>query len=1008
MTTTTVQNRYYSSIDDAPTTTIIEQTSTSTTTITDSVLGEAVRDISIIPYMRGLEIDFIGYKLRPQRRVWLYFDNNRIDQYIQRPNIIETTTYNPTIKDIKSGNREWIRIKDSVARVLHIETNEDTGTTRIYTAEFVNPVTIDTQDVITSLNTSYRNEVSSYSHFSGRLRSGSNNTSLLLSFDANSETDDYYVGNTITLVSGTKAGEAVEIIGYNCATRTAFVNAGLVDVPENTIYSIGDARIGWTISKTQANYVTSRGFISGVFHFPDPSISDFKVRTGERIFRILDNDRNDIKTTTTKAEYKFVSNGLNVDQSQIIERQITTDTFTNVDIIQPPTPTPTVTPTRSATPTPSSTVTATPTPTRTRTPTRTPSSTSAVTPTPTRTGTPTSTLLPEPGTPTPTPTRTDTPTSTLLPEPGTPTPTPTRTDTPTSTLLPEPGTPTPTPTRTGTPTGTVAPTPTGTPTRSPTPSPSNVELSFCEDLSNFFEFEGGLFYFDGDATFTWESLCIPGYDDPIAQSFSVSSLEYPNGLYLTSVDLFFRNRGELLPIELQIRPMVNGYPSSFDVVPGSSVILEPEQVNVSELPRANDPRTATRFTFSSPVYLPSGADYAIVLITDDYGYDYYVAEKGEKILGSERVISQQPFLGSLFKSQNQRTWTAIQDEDMMFILNKAEFNTGSGSVVFREKKNNTTEDTIFDSLHVRSDSIQLSSTSVDYEYKITPNFTRRLQNAYNKFFADRRHDLTERAVIESDEFKKSFDMRINLSTRDRNVSPTVFQNRQNVVTIENIINDTNITPDKVNIINPGTGYTSNAALLFVSEVGIGANGWAIANTTTGGLEEVVLDSFGKNYVDNVDVVIIGDGEGAQIEVSTETRSTGGPSLTRYISRTVTLADGIDAGDLRVLLTAKRPKESDIQVYYKTKNSQDFDEIDTKNWIRMVQKTGQFAYSVDDEKIEYEFRPSLTSNNIVYQTEFNSYNNFNQFKIKIVLASSGTTADKIPYVYDIRAIALPGD
>ena len=34
------------------------------------------------------------------------------------------------------------------------------------------------------------------------------------------------------------------------------------------------------------------------------------------------------------------------------------------------------------------------------------------------------------------------------------------------------------------------------------------------------------------------------------------------------------------------------------------------------------------------------------------------------------IISQQPYLGSLFKSQNGTTWDASQLEDMKFVLRK--------------------------------------------------------------------------------------------------------------------------------------------------------------------------------------------------------------------------------------------------------------------------------------------------------------------------------------------------
>ena len=38
--------------------------------------------------------------------------------------------------------------------------------------------------------------------------------------------------------------------------------------------------------------------------------------------------------------------------------------------------------------------------------------------------------------------------------------------------------------------------------------------------------------------------------------------------------------------------------------------------------------------------------------------------------GSNRVISSQPHLGTLFKSQNNRTWDAVQSQDMKFTLHK--------------------------------------------------------------------------------------------------------------------------------------------------------------------------------------------------------------------------------------------------------------------------------------------------------------------------------------------------
>jgi hypothetical protein len=81
---------------------------------------------------------------------------------------------------------------------------------------------------------------------------------------------------------------------------------------------------------------------------------------------------------------------------------------------------------------------------------------------------------------------------------------------------------------------------------------------------------------------------------------------------------------------------------------------------------------------------------------------------------------------------------------------------------------------------------------------------------------------------------------------------------------------------------------------------------------------------------------------------------GGSSQSRYITRTVTLADGQDAEDLRVYLTAYKPNGSDIFVYYKVLNSDDNDPFADTRWIPMDLDTGQgftsaVTYSSSEDK-----------------------------------------------------------
>ena len=56
--------------------------------------------------------------------------------------------------------------------------------------------------------------------------------------------------------------------------------------------------------------------------------------------------------------------------------------------------------------------------------------------------------------------------------------------------------------------------------------------------------------------------------DPICQSFLV---DQEDGYYITSVDLFFKTKSSSLPATVQIRTMVNGYPTS-EVLPFAQIV----------------------------------------------------------------------------------------------------------------------------------------------------------------------------------------------------------------------------------------------------------------------------------------------------------------------------------------------------------------------------------------------------------------------------------------------------
>ena len=73
--------------------------------------------------------------------------------------------------------------------------------------------------------------------------------------------------------------------------------------------------------------------------------------------------------------------------------------------------------------------------------------------------------------------------------------------------------------------------------------------------------------------------------------------------------------------------------------------------------------------------MEAGQDYAITLASWSTKYKVFISRIGESDLITDEFISQQPYLGSLFKSQNASTWDASQWEDLKFTLYRAEFET---------------------------------------------------------------------------------------------------------------------------------------------------------------------------------------------------------------------------------------------------------------------------------------------------------------------------------------------
>ena len=81
----------------------------------------------------------------------------------------------------------------------------------------------------------------------------------------------------------------------------------------------------------------------------------------------------------------------------------------------------------------------------------------------------------------------------------------------------------------------------------------------------------------------------------------------------------------------------------------------------------------THFAFDYPVYLQNDTEYAMAVETDSIDYNIWASRLGEVDIATSTVITTQPSLGSVYRSQNIDDWIEDIFEDLKFKLYRAEF-----------------------------------------------------------------------------------------------------------------------------------------------------------------------------------------------------------------------------------------------------------------------------------------------------------------------------------------------
>ncbi len=288
----------------------------------------------------------------------------------------------------------------------------------------------------------------------------------------------------------------------------------------------------------------------------------------------------------------------------------------------------------------------------------------------------------------------------------------------------------------------------------------------------------------GDVTTTTTKKSIREYYDPVAESFMVSNMD--GGIFIDSIDIYFYSKdNEGTPVRIEIREMSSGYPA-WSPLPLATKLLYPADVYTSSNGTAN-----TRFTFADPIYLMNGTEYCFVVISDSLNYNIWISELGEQDKSTGEYINSQPFLGSMFTSQNNSTWTPEQTKDVKFQLNKCVFDTNNTGVAQFNMKG-------FDGIHQATgftpnfSPLLLQGTDVDYSVVVnsdTNNVITGVTDGNDEVF-DVQMTFDGSHTIASGYSYTPLSVLANVTTNNPNLTPVFNAERLSVITQNNVVFDT--------------------------------------------------------------------------------------------------------------------------------------------------------------------------------------------------------------------------
>lgn len=498
-----------------------------------------------------------------------------------------------------------------------------------------------------------------------------------------------------------------------------------------------------------------------------------------------------------------------------------------------------------------------------------------------------------------------------------------------------------------------------------------------------------------------------GGEDPLAQTFFIKQAvgRGSDTIFLSKADLYFKRKSATQGVTIEIREVINGYPS-YEIVPFSKTHLTSAEVSVSD-----DASVKTEVVFQAPIRLQVEKEYAIVVKPDANDPDYliYTSKVGGINLENQSPVIQDWGDGVLFTSTNNRAWRSYQDEDIKFTLYRANFSDPDGYVTF--KNDNTEFLTItnpigrFDDgeqIYVNKGSvatvgfnsgnttitssgspplsltftvgdyvllgganvvqkiyrvIDVGSTFMNLDGPVIGTVTSGNASATPIVYAKLGYYNYKRADVVSLEESSA---RVGRSIAAADTIYGLSSGAQATVTSVDDLKFSYMQPFITQVNDSVTSTSMTGTFTDVNDVNAS---WATAVPAT---DKTTFNTRGmqirskSNDLSNVSPFKIkvnmlnAQNPTTSPVVDIETASTliykyiitnNVSTTSKYVSKVIELADDFDAEDFRIYVTGYRPEGTDIKVYIKVQNAADSISFDSNSWIEMQRSLeGDYTFS----------------------------------------------------------------